>query len=495
MLDDWQQWLLEMLCATGPDTFWNPITESWENKWAVFEGGVCVPRQNGKGGFLEARELAGLFLWGEKEMVHSAHEFATARAHFERISQLIESTPDLDHEIFQMHRGHGDESIVTFNKTRTGPGCTLKFKTRTKSGGRGLTGDLLVLDEAMILKAALMRAIKPILAARPNVQIIYTGSVGDKDSEQFGSIRDRALIGDDPRLFYGEWSIDACNPFCAPDCTEHDRYGDVRSWAKANPAYGTRIFYEFLRDTWAGFKHVDPEGFAAEHLGVGEWPTSGTGWAVFNKDHYEARKREDSVLQGNCALAVDTSPDRSMSSIGVVGRNGLGELHAETTGENYLDDNGIEQKRYDYRPGTQWVVPRVAAIVRRDQAGPKSIKFIVIESNSQAATLIPELEKLNLGVEIYTTSAKEYAQGCGDFLAAIQPRHGETATMVHLGQPPLTSAAAAADKRVLEGLWAWSKKLSTADISPLVALTCAYIGFKKHETEPEAAEPWGFWGE
>lgn len=45
-------------------------------KWAAFEVGLIVPRQNGKGSVLEARELFGLFLEPrEKLILHSAHEF------------------------------------------------------------------------------------------------------------------------------------------------------------------------------------------------------------------------------------------------------------------------------------------------------------------------------------------------------------------------------------------------------------------------------------
>lgn len=497
-LDEWQQWLLEMLCATSDETFWNPLTEMYESKWVVFEGGVCVPRQNGKGGFLEARELAGLYLWGEKQLVHSAHEFNTSRKHFERIAQLIESTPDLDGDVFSMRKGHGDESITVFKKhpitgKRQGAGPELVFRTRTKSGGRGMTGDLLVIDEAMILKADFMRALKPILAARPNVQVIYTGSAGDKDSEYFGSIRERGILGEDPDLFYGEWSINPCTPFCAPDCDQHDKYGDPRSWAKANPALGIRISVGFLRKSWNAAKLIDPSGFAQEHCGVGEWPVSGAGWAVFTKEHFEARLRADSVLQGKFSLGVDTSPDRSMSAIGVVGRNQDGQLHSEITYETMKDANGEDYRQYDHRPGTQWLFGRVKDIWTRDQAGPKDLKHVVIDPASQAATIIPEL--IQAGIPVHQPLPREYAQGCGDYLGSIQPRHGEAATMVHLGQPPLKSAAAAADKRQLEGIWAWSKKLSSADISPLVALTCAFIGFKKIETEPEPVEPWGFWGD
>ena len=64
ILDDWQRFALE--CALGEDR---------DGRWAAFEVGLVVPRQNGKGSILEARELAGLFLFGEQLILHSAHEF------------------------------------------------------------------------------------------------------------------------------------------------------------------------------------------------------------------------------------------------------------------------------------------------------------------------------------------------------------------------------------------------------------------------------------
>ena len=40
------------------------MRERADGNWSAFEVGVNVPRQNGKGGIIEARELAGLFLLG-----------------------------------------------------------------------------------------------------------------------------------------------------------------------------------------------------------------------------------------------------------------------------------------------------------------------------------------------------------------------------------------------------------------------------------------------
>jgi hypothetical protein len=123
ILDDWQADALRAMLAVGAD-----------GRWLHFEFGLNVARQNGKGGILEARELAALFLTGEKLAVHSAHEFATSQEHFRRVEDLIQNTPELHAKVkgrSGYRHSHGDESI------NLASGQRLVFKTRTKSGLRG----------------------------------------------------------------------------------------------------------------------------------------------------------------------------------------------------------------------------------------------------------------------------------------------------------------------------------------------------------------------
>jgi hypothetical protein len=63
-LDPWQQHVLDQ-----------GMGERADGNWAAPEVAVNVPRQNGKGGIIEARELWGLFVGGEQLILHSAHEF------------------------------------------------------------------------------------------------------------------------------------------------------------------------------------------------------------------------------------------------------------------------------------------------------------------------------------------------------------------------------------------------------------------------------------
>jgi hypothetical protein len=54
-----------------------------------------VPRQNGKGEVLMARELFGMFELGEMSIVHSAHEFKTSERHFRGCEAVIKRCPEL----------------------------------------------------------------------------------------------------------------------------------------------------------------------------------------------------------------------------------------------------------------------------------------------------------------------------------------------------------------------------------------------------------------
>ena len=453
-LDPWQVWVMEQA-----------MTKRADGKWAAFEVGLVVSRQNGKGSLLEARELAGLFLLGERLIIHSAHQFDTSLEAFGRILMLIEQTPDLESEVSRVVRSHGEEGIELKNGQR------LRFRTRTKGGGRGFTGDCLILDEAMYLGAQQIGALMPTLSARPNPQLWYTGSAGDKDSTQLGRVRARALRGDDPRLFYAEWSIDGCSDFCPTECEEHDQIDTVQSYAKANPGLGIRISVEHVESER---RSMDKATFLQERLGVGDWPVDGDEWGVISEEAWRRRIDEASYLLSPFVIAVDTTPDLSASCISAAGRNDMGDTHVEVTG----NEDG-----YDHKPGTKWVVDRVLEIWKRQKPAA-----VVIDKASQAGMFVDELTAL--GVKLLHPNTREFAQSCGDFYAGVVPRSGNVPYITHMDQPPLNNALAGADKRDLADCWAWSRRSSAVDISPLVSSTLASWGYKRVSTEVPTSAPW-----
>lgn len=487
ILDPWQAWFIEQACAVREETFFNKYTNEYQRMWAAKEVGLMVSRQNGKGSILEARELAGLFLLGERTIVHSAHQFDTSKEHFLRILELLEGVPDFDREIDKVTRSHGDEGVVLKSGQR------LRFRTRTKGGGRGWSPDFIAMDEAMYLGPDQIGALMPSLSARPNPQIWYTGSAGDKDSTQFGKVRNRAVKGNrvqnprtgewtrvpDPALFYAEWSIDACDQLCLPDCDEHDRPDSVESYAKANPGLGIRITVDHVQMEQ---RSMDESTFLQERCGVGDWPVEGDQWAVIAEEAWKARIDEASEIKNNSikVLGVDTSPNREFSSIAVCGENLEGLLHVEITSDEF---------RLDHRPDAKWLVPRIKEIW-----GRVSPDAVIIDRRSPAGAYIDELIAAGIGVIVPSTS--EVGDGCGSFVSGVQPRKGEVADIVHIDQRDLNEAVAGADKRPVGDKWGWAKRSSATDITPLVAATLAAWGYRKVLFEkPKAVTPWVFYGD
>lgn len=475
-LDPWQQWVLKNSLLTTDKVVWNPFTELYIPQYAAFEVGLVVSRQNGKGSILEARELAGLFLLGERLIIHSAHEFPTSLEAFERVLGLIENTPDLWAEVAFVKHSHGEEGIFLKN------GQKLRFKARTKSGARGFTADCVILDEAMILGTAQVAAMMPTVSARPNPQIWYTGSAGNKESTQFGKIRRRGIKGDDPRLLFAEWSINPHSLLCSSDCEEHDDMSDPMVWPKANPGIGYRITMEHIA---AERRSMDDDSFGPERCGVGDWPKAEDSWDVISEDHWHLRRRDDSITEGKVVFGVHTAPDRSYSAIFACGLNARGESHIEITS----DPTG-----YDYRPGIGWVLRRLVELVLAHRP-----YGIALDRSSQTGTLIEDLEaelkrrRLQDEVQLVLPNRREYAQGCADLVTAVVPKKGEQATLVHIGQEPLDKAVAAVGMQKTGDLWVWSGAETDTDITPLPAATLALLGFKRlGHTEP-AVEPFAFW--
>lgn len=446
ILDPWQQLVLD-----------GALGERADGRWASFDVGIAVPRQNGKGGILEARELAGLFLFDERLIVHSAHLFETSMEHFERMLLLIQSNPDLERGLHRVSRAHGEQG---FTLTRKYGSRRMKFKTRTKGGGRGLSGDVVVMDEAMEISESSVRALMPTMTARPNPQIWYCGSAVDQlehaNGVVFARLRERGHRGDDPSMSWFEFSIDPDEGWREDPAKVAS---DPKAWAQANPALGIRITEEYIANERRSFAG-DLRGFGTERLGVGDWPDTAPAGDEFIPMWGELLD-PDSMAASEVVFAIDVTPERDWAAIGSAGRRADGLWHVEVI---------------DHQPGTRWLVPELLRL--RETWGPL---VIAVDGKGPAASLIPELEKAGLRVFtdepsedaiVWVASTQDMAQACGAFYdAAVSDE------MRHLGQGWLSSSLRSAKKRDLSDAWAWARK-SGGDICPLVAVTLALRGFQ-----------------
>ena len=160
----------------------------------LFEYGVIAPRQNLKTGLAKQAELGWLFVTEQRMITHSAHEVPTSTSTFNDLVNLIEGRPWLS-KMLPAREPHGIYRSPGRERIELKDGRKIQFRARTRSGGRGLTGDKMVLDEAFALLPEHMGALLPTLAVVPDPQLLYLSSAGLLTSEQLRDIRTRGRAG------------------------------------------------------------------------------------------------------------------------------------------------------------------------------------------------------------------------------------------------------------------------------------------------------------
>lgn len=426
-----------------------------DDRWVTGNDGLTVARQNGKGVIEQAIEVFFAFELDYPVVMHTAHEFATSQEHQLRLTTFIQDSPEL-HRRVKPRGGYmfanGRESINLRS------GCRILFKARTKGGGRGYSGDLLVWDEAMVLPSAVIAAQKPTIRAsraRHGPKTIYAGSAVDQEIHEhgvpFALIRERGLAKS-PSVSYVEYSA----PFDHPDDMSDEVLRDRSWWALANPSMP-----EGLIDAEHMAEEIEsmPARIAAVELAcVGDWPrTDGRAEAVIPLDRWQELADADSDPLAPVCFVFDVTPRRTRSSIAVVGHRADGLVHGELA---------------DYGPGTGWVVPRLAELYARH-----SPRAIVCDEASPAASLVPALKKA--GVPVQTTTGADVARACGIFFDLVAQ-----GTFRHRPSEQLDAAVKGAATRPLGERWAWSRRRSNVDISPLVAVTLG-VGYISTRAESQ----------
>lgn len=277
ILDPWQAEVLDDWMAMSPGS-----------KWICKTCGGSVPRQNGKTGLIQGRSEAGMILYNE-QIIYTAHLQKTATETFEEMAVFFDS-PKLKKYVKDIKTALGREQIILKR------GARIKFLARTRNGGRGQHGDLLIFDEAQELDDNQQASFLPAISASLNPQTIYVGTPPEPESPGtvFRSLRERITAGKTKAAAWFEFSV--------------PEIGDVKDrsrWASTNPALGRRI----LESTIEGeCEQMEPDIFARERLGW--WsPVEKEGDFAISKKDWDACASTDPKPEGKIAYGVKFSPD------------------------------------------------------------------------------------------------------------------------------------------------------------------------------------------
>lgn len=410
--------------------------------WAMTEDGqlasevvgMSIPRQSGKTYLVAAMMLAYAVKTAGVTIVWTAHHGTVMMETFASLKSLVgEGSPAAPY-VRKIYSGAENRSILLANGSR------IVMKAREYGALRGVAKvNVLVLDEAQILTESALSDMLPTqnVAEHPLTIMMGTPPKPRDPGEVFTQQRNQALDAEkrgEP-LELATWI-----EFSADEDAETD---DKQQWRKANPSYPHRTP---LRAVSKLRRALSEDHFRREALGI--WDDRSTP-AVIPPAVWETLKDEASTPSAKLVLGVDVSPDREVASVSLAG---------------VRTDELVHVELYESRQGVAWLVDWIAA---RCLVNP--IAAVVVDAKSPAASLIPALKRAK--VRVVTTNTDDMANACAEFYDACLD--GE---LRHTGQVQLTRSLNSARKRSIGDRWAWNRKTTDADITPIVSATLAVWG-------------------
>ena len=437
------------------------------------EFGCSAPRRNIKSHIGKAAALADLVLFGEPDCLWTAHLKATSDDVFANdkgngLAQLFEANDFLRRMVAEVSDNAQEQAIRLKRPAAGKPQPALKFMARSERGGRGLSGRKVTFDEALFLKAPMLSAMIPVLAAESidgGVQVRYLGSPGRLGSAAWRAIRDRGRKGGEARLTWLEWAAprEACE--LGRDCTHVvgspgcmlDRPHLIRA---ANLAVDKLIDIDFVLGTER--LALTPDDFMGERLGW--WqdpPAEGTG--DLDLERWRQLADVEALPRKPLVFGVDVGEDRT-ASIGAVWRRPDGVQVMLGQDQNDRVDVGLTPAQ---------VTPRLVELCRKWSGR--------VALGGPSAALEQELRRAGLQVEVVTSA--DFATACGSF-----DDHLRAGTIHHGNQDELNTSVGGAKWRNVgtAGERAWQLR-DAPGIGPLAAVTRALASLQSRPERRSSA--------
>lgn len=473
----WQKWLLVHALELLPDG-------SPRFRTVV----VLVARQNGKSTLSQVLALYWLYVMRCRMVVGTAQTLDLAEEVWADAVDLAEAVDELAELVADVNRTNGRKALKLVDGER------YKVQAASRKGGRGLTGDLILLDELREHQTwQAWAAVTKTTMARPEAMVWALSNAGDITSVVLRHLRLQAhksvgdpdginsdglggeLLDDDaleaakaagvPEEALGA-GVDALGLFewsAAPGCDKWDRV----EWAHANPSLGWGSITErAIAAACATDPEVEvfrPEVLCQWNEGSNDGPFPPGAWAA-------SEDPRSSIPDGaDVVYGVDTEHDRSRSFISVSGYRADGAVHVEVVAA---------------RAGVEWVKGWFADRAKPpDEDGPgRPYRVALQERGAPVSSIKADLEAIP-GVEVIEWSGSALGEWTGAFYDGVTahlwtPGEGETEAdrprrVWHLPQPVLTVPAATAVPKPLADSWVWNRKASPYGCAAMVSATAA----------------------
>lgn len=370
---------------------------------------TLVGRQNGKTTLLKVLSLYMMYMGRVRLVLGAAQSLDIAREAWSGAVDMAQADPELSAEIDRIRYANGEQELALTN------GARYKITAATRSAGRGLSVDLLNLDELREHRDwAAWAALSKTTMARPNALIVAISNAGDDESVVLNTLRSAALSGSDPSLALFEWS--------AEDGSGLD---DPNAWAQANPGLGQTISEAAIRSALG----TDPPNvFRTEVLCQRVDSLD----SAIDLSSWKACADPTGSLansRGRVAVCLDVAPDG---------------LHATLAGAALGDDGRVRVEILAAWPSTS--VTRVELRTLIDQISPAARAWF---PSGPAAALAADLRQLE-AIEIKGSEVAEACQELADLVRARQ--------ILHPADPLLDAHVAGSQKLHSGDGWRYSRR-------------------------------------
>lgn len=366
-LMDWQKYLLEAWMGYKAD-----------GRWAAKTCANQTPRQNGKTLVICARALAEMLFYGGT-VLYTSQLQKTSTETFREMSDILAKT-----KLKKYLAPNGIKTALGREEIVLKSGARMKFIARTRNGGDGQHGSLLIFDEAQALDPQSQESFKYAISAcrtKRRGQTIYNGTP-PKDGDYgllFEGIRNRAVEGVSKITAWTEWSA-GYGGRC-PDVN------DRALWERVNPSWGILIMEE---DTESELEDTtDPEKFAHQRLGW--WTGQRAAQTLIGEEEWAALEAEAPDTWDKLAYGIKLSSDGAVVALSVaVVSNGVG--HVEFIRQEPLSS------------GIGWLVEWIM-----DPERQRQVAVVAIDGKSGADDLARRLYAAGMNRNAVIVSTPEFA--------------------------------------------------------------------------------------
>lgn len=470
----WQEGSVLDLCATDD-----------QDQFAASAFGEVVSRQNGKGGVLEVRVVAGVTLpqFGEKRILWTAHTWKTAADAHERVARIFLSHPSLKNRLVgngEPHKGGIGYGNVS-RSINLKDGSQILFFTRSASAGRGLWGDLLIIDEALDVTDAELSALRYVIRTAAirtgrRAQTIYISTPPDEEQHQnavvFARLRKRALSGA-RGVTWIEFSVPTLEELAAAAEAEGRKLlGDPRLpnpevetppetielWRQGNPSLGYLFDLGVLQSdrTESGDRGFLVEGLAAPDY----WPDpddADISESVFDFEMWKRRRDPESRPVGPLALGIEVSK-RQVATIHVCGWRTDGRKHGEEIWSGHAS---------------------VAVAVLKKIIAKVDPATLVIDSRGKGGSLLPDIRAAGFDPQVLTSIERSHADE-----GLVRDIEADEFRLPGVPMPDTDAAAESVTWRYSGDVRYFDRRAGGAGISQMVSLSLARHGLLTVAAQP-----------